>query len=94
MNRAPFKVGSLGISINLIKLSSNHSTQHSYQLCTFYTASHIASITSSIAAAKTPRSATPVAMCGGIFSAIFYEIFELWDMVLLGVGHIMVKTGL
>jgi hypothetical protein len=33
-------------------------------------------------------------MCGGIFSAIFFEIYELWDLVLLGLGSFMVKSGL
>jgi hypothetical protein len=33
-------------------------------------------------------------MCGGIFSAIFFEIYELWDLVLLGLGSLMVKSGL
>lgn len=32
-------------------------------------------------------------MCG-IFSAIFFEIYELWDLVLYGLGHLMSKSGL
>jgi len=32
-------------------------------------------------------------MCG-IFSAIFSEVYELWDLVLLGLGSAIVRMGL
>jgi hypothetical protein len=89
--RAPFEVGS---SFNHHHSSSNHSTKHSYRLCTSHTAPRIALYHHIYRRCEDPRSSTQVTMCGGIFSTIFYEIFELWDMVLLGVGHFMVKTGL
>jgi hypothetical protein len=32
-------------------------------------------------------------MCG-LFSTIFYETYELWDLFLYGLGGLMVKLGL
>jgi hypothetical protein len=32
-------------------------------------------------------------MCG-LFSTIFFETYELWDLVLLGLGGLMVRLGL
>ena len=35
----------------------------------------------------------PNTMCG-LFSTIFYETYELWDLFLYGLGGLMVKLGL